>query len=334
MTGELGGSDRLAERLVELLGRRHPVAAAAVVGPAATGPAITVASCGADLDADYEIASISKGITGLLYADALARQEVRRDSTLGELLPLGDVAAARVRLESLSTHRSGLPRLPASARPLRALIALFLRDTAPYGEDVEQLLTQARGAGVGREVVRYSNFGFLLLGHALASAAGTTYPDLVRDRLADPLGLTGLYVPGTIDQLRPTALTGRSWRGRPRQAWVGEALGPAGGIRASILDMAHLAAALLNGTAAGASALEPVAQIGWGTQIGAGWLTSTLGGRAVTWHDGGTGGFRSWLGLDRTAQTGVIVLSATAISVARHGHTLLAEQTETVRPTR
>jgi CubicO group peptidase (beta-lactamase class C family) len=69
----------------------------------------------ARLDADFEIGSISKGVTGLLYAVTLERGEIGPSTTLGELLPLGDVPAAGVTLASVSTHHSGLPRLPASA---------------------------------------------------------------------------------------------------------------------------------------------------------------------------------------------------------------------------
>ena len=34
-------------------------------------------------------------------------------------------------------------------------------------------------------------------------------------------------------------------------------------------------------------------------RIGAGWLTGPLLRRTVTWHNGGTGGFRSFVGIDR-----------------------------------
>ena len=60
-------------------------------------------------------------------------------------------------------------------------------------------------------------------------------------------------------------------------------------------------------------------------RIGAAWITLEHHDRAITWHNGGTGGFRSWLGLDRRAGTGVAVLSATSRSVDRHGFELLAE---------
>lgn len=319
----LHGDPALGARLQALLGRRHPVAAVAVVTSAGT----RTASIGADTAADFEIGSISKGVTGLLFAEALHRREAERSTTLGELLPLETVPAGRITLESLSTHRSGLPSLPRSAAPLRRTLALWRTGANPYGETLPQLLEQARGVRVGRPVPRYSNFGFELLGHALAAAAGTTFAELVRRRVADPLGLSGLYVPTADRELRPTALAGRSGSGKPRQAWTGAALGPAGGLRAPISDMAGLTRAVLDGRAPGVAALDPVAPFGKGAQIGAAWITIEHAGRTITWHNGGTGGFRSWMGLERASGCGVVLLSATSASVDRHGFAMLAEAT-------
>lgn len=81
------GDPVLARRLQRCLKQPHPVAA--VAGVAAAGS--VVASLGADLHADHEIGSISKDITGLLYAEALDRGEVHRTTTLGESHPLGAV---------------------------------------------------------------------------------------------------------------------------------------------------------------------------------------------------------------------------------------------------
>ncbi|MET9862232.1 serine hydrolase domain-containing protein [Streptomyces smyrnaeus] len=319
MTASIHSDQRLAARLGELLGKRHPVAAAAVVTP----EGMTVAGRGTDLDADFEIGSIAKAVTGLLYADALTRGEIGPDTSLGELLPLGDAPAARVTLRSLSTHGSGLPRLPKSARPWRRTIALWRHGTNPYGENLEQLLDQARDVPLSKPRPRYSNLGFELLGHALARAAATTYPELVQQRIATPLELDCFYAPVTADELRPGALRGRSRRGRPRQPWTGEGLGPAGGIRASITSMARFTAAILDGSAPGVAALDPVGPFGAGARIGAAWITIQVKGRPITWHNGGTGGFRSWLGLDRSTGTGVALLSATAAPVDRHGFALL-----------
>ncbi|GAB3226075.1 serine hydrolase [Glycomyces halotolerans] len=318
---EIHGDEQLAERLRSKLGARHRVAAVAVVTPDET----RIAGLGADLDADFEISSISKGVTGLLYADALERGDIEADTKLGELLPIGDPPAADITLSSLSSHRSGLPRLPKSAQPLRRTIALLRHGTNPYGEDLDQLTEQARGVKMRQPKPRYSNLGFELLGHALAKAADTTYAELVRQRVAEPLGLDPFYIPATADELRPGAIIGTTRRGRPQEPWTGEALGPAGGIRASITSMARFAKALTEGTAPGMAALEPTTSFQPGTDIGAAWITIKIKGRAITWHNGGTGGFRSWIGIDRQTRTGVVVLTATSVSVDRHGFNLLAE---------
>lgn len=318
------GDVTLAARVGDLLGPRHRVVGAATV----TSSGTTLASLGAGSEADFEIGSISKGVTGMLYVEALARGETKGSTTLGELLPLGDVPAAAVTLASLTVHRSGLPRLAPGAQPLRRTLALWRHGTNPYGESLEELLSQARTVRLARPKPRYSNLGFELLGHALAAAAGATYPSLVSERIALPLGLSTLYAPVTPAELRPTALVGRSRNGRPRQPWTGEGITPAGGLRATVADMAALVSALLEGSAPGVAALDPVATLsGSKVRIGAAWITLEHGGRQVTWHNGGTGGFRSWIGLDRKAGTGVALLTATAASVDQHGFTLLAELT-------
>lgn len=318
MTGTVNDHD-LAGWLKQRLGRRHPVAAAALVSP--TG--VRTAVVGAPAGSDFEIGSISKGVTGLLYADAIARGEVSPESTLGALLPLGEVPAAPITLSSLSTHSSGLPGLPPSAQVLRRTLRLWRSGTNPYGESLDELMRQARSVKPGAPRSRYSNFGFELLGHAVASGAAIPFQQLLADRIATPLGLTSVYAPSAADRLRPTSLLGRSRRGRPMQPWTGEAIAPAGGIRASIGDMAALTRALLEGTAPGMAALDPVRRFGGAVEIGAAWITLEVKGRPVTWHNGGTGGFRSWMGLDRGAGTAVVLLSATSVSVDRFGFELL-----------
>jgi CubicO group peptidase (beta-lactamase class C family) len=308
-------------RLAARLGPRHRVAAAVGV----SGSGTVLASTGCAVDDDFEIGSISKGLTGLLYVDALERGEVTRQTTLGDVLPLGSSAASQVRLDAISRHRSGLPRLPRSTLTVRKTYAFLQHGTNPYGETFNQLLDQARHTKVGKPRPLYSNFGFELLGHALAHAAGTTYAELVATRIAQPLGLTGLYVPASSRELRPNSLTGSTRRGTPRPPWTGAALGPAGGVRATIRDLGRFADALLTGTAPGIRALDPLEPFGKGAKIGAAWITVDHQGQPVTWHNGGTGGFRSWLGLDRRAGSAVAILTASSVPVDRHGFELLAQ---------
>jgi hypothetical protein len=45
------------------------------------------------------------------------------------------------------------------------------------------------------------------------------------------------------------------------------------------------------------------------TTIGLGWIIMLAHDREIAWHNGGTGGFRSFVGYDPDARTGVVVLS-------------------------
>ena len=64
----------------------------------------------------FEIGSITKVFTGILLAEMAERGEVRLEQPVAELLP-GDVVVPtrngrQIRLVDLSTHSSGLPRMP------------------------------------------------------------------------------------------------------------------------------------------------------------------------------------------------------------------------------
>ena len=315
------GDAHLAARAAHHLGRRHDrfVVAAVAAGRART------AHLGLQPGSDVEIGSVSKGLTGMLFADSRLRGETADDTRLGDLLPLDGSQAATVTLGELATHRSGLPRLARGTASVRATLDLWRRGTNPYGESLDELLVATRVTRVGRKRASYSNLGFMLLGHAVAAAAGTTYAALVRDRLTHPLHLTATTVPMTPDELGSAAVTGRSKRGTVMMPWTGEALGPAGGIRSTADDLGRLVAALLDGTAPGVVALDPVARLSGGVRIGAAWLVLERHGAEVTWHNGGTGGFRSIVTLDRSAGVGVALVSATSRSVDRAGFALLEE---------
>ena len=57
--------------------------------------------------------------------------------------------------------------------------------------------------------------------------------------------------------------------------------------------------------------------------MGLGWFHSTLGGRRITWHNGGTVGFRSHVGMDLAARRGVVVLANSDSDVTNLGYHLL-----------
>lgn len=279
------------------------------------------ATVGASDHETFEIGSISKAITGMLYRDAVERGVVSPTATLRELLPLDDHGqVGSVTLHSLAIHRSGLPGLPPGMRPRSRNVRFLLRGENPYGDSLAELLEQTRGVPVGAPRARYSNLGFQLLGHAVAAAEGRTFAQLLHDTMGD-----GLSAPNRGSDLRPPDLTGHGRWGRPAAAWVGEAVAPAGGIRASAATMRDFLRSVIDETAPGLSALEPTEDFAPEVRIGAAWISVSYRGRPIAWHNGSTGGFSSWIGVDRAAGVGLAVLSARHSSVDRQGFRLLTE---------
>ncbi|NKY41075.1 serine hydrolase, partial [Cellulomonas septica] len=95
-------------------------------------------------------------------------------------------------------------------------------------------------------------------------------------------------------------------------------------VRSTTADLAVLLTALLDGAAPGAWALDPRADLDATERVGLFWLTRSTDVGTTTWHNGMTGGFASFVGLDRAARRGVVVLSDVASSVDALGTRLLA----------
>ncbi|WP_223830247.1 serine hydrolase domain-containing protein [Nocardiopsis quinghaiensis] len=267
---------------------------------------------GADEHTDYEIGSVAKTMTGALLADAVERGEVTEDTRLGELVDLDGAPAADVTLAELSSHRSGLPRLPS--RPTDWVTSLVAANLGldPYPYDYGTLVEQVAAAELsGRGESSYSNMGTAVLGHALANAAGTDYATLLRERLLDPLGMDETILPDSREDLPEDATAGYTDRGRPADPWLAHAYAPAGGVRSTPADMERYARALLEGTSPGTAALEPRWDDGSGGRIGYAWVVEEHGDTEVTWHNGGTGGFSAMVALDRGAGRAVLAFGNT-----------------------
>lgn len=183
----------------------HELAARIADGPAAPpgdfaaavieNGSVEFAGRGADEDTAFEVGSISKVFGGLLLADAIDRGEVTADTTLGEVFGYPAEGSGAITLQQLASHTSGLPRLPSSVPfRLRGFLAQ-IANTNPYPQSVDDVIELGRDAHPKADPgFSYSNFGAALLGQALARVTGTSYPELVAERITGPLGMDRTWV--------------------------------------------------------------------------------------------------------------------------------------------
>ncbi|WP_380170099.1 serine hydrolase domain-containing protein [Kineococcus sp. DHX-1] len=291
-TGDPALADRLRAATADVAGQGFAVAAgdsttsaSAAIGTAAPGRALTAGT-------PQEIGSVTKGLTGLLFADAVARGEVAPATTLGDVHPWLSGPLAATTLEELATHTSGLPRLSTRAALAAPITAVTYGN--PYRWDTpENLLRDAAWTPLRgpRGQYAYSNLGYALLGNALARRLGQPYPQLVHDRVLQPLGLDATEAaPAELPADRAREL---GPDGRPSAPWRSSGSTPAGiGVYSTADDLGRLAAAVARGEVPGARALRPVVQTP-GAGIGWGWLSAELGGRHVVGVNGATTGVRT-----------------------------------------
>jgi D-alanyl-D-alanine-carboxypeptidase/D-alanyl-D-alanine-endopeptidase len=267
-----------------------------------------------DGDSVFEIGSITKVFTSVLLADMVERGEVTLDTPVQKLLPAAVRMPRRngreITLIDLATHSSGLPRLPNNMAPSNPL--------DPYSDyGAERLYAFLNSYELTRDIgatFEYSNLGAGLLGHALERRAGKPYKTLVTERILRPLGMTRTsFTPD--DWMKAHLARGHDAAGRPVPGWDVAILAGAGGLRSTANDMMRFARANLaapNGPLGRVLARTYERRHGAGRpdlSIGLGWIIRRAGDRDVLWHNGGTGGYRAWLGLDFRAKRAVVVLA-------------------------
>jgi serine-type D-Ala-D-Ala carboxypeptidase/endopeptidase len=249
----------------------------------------------------FEVGSVTKTITGLLLTVLSDEGVVGLDDTLATYLPrLG--ANGRVTLDQLATHTSGLADLTPRVRE-----QLRTNPANPFAQVTAEMLLEdvadAELRNVGK--VSYSNCGFMLLGHVLAVAVGQPFEDLVRERIFGPLGMATATFDAAGDRNRMTGYRAN----QPVEHWE-QHLGGAGGMEASITDMATYLEALLDpestrlsGSLRAVLVLRARTEAGLGTSLG--WYREG----DVVWHTGGDAGFGCYVGLDLEHHRGVAVLT-------------------------
>ncbi len=308
---------------------RHGIGVA--VGAFAGAQTLVHATRPVSCDSLFQIGSVTKVFTALLLADAVARSEVTLDTPLAAVLPETPTSKSGVpvTLGHLATHTSGLPRLPPG------LLRRSLRSRAdPYRDVTTEYLLAALAATRLRSEpgarIRYSNFGAALLGQALSRHTGQPYSDLVPQRITGPLGMPDTAVELRADQEDRKAV-GHSRRGRAVPDWHLGAMPGAGALYSTVPDLLTLLRAHLrpDGTplAEGLRLVQQprVRRNRW-LRASVGWFLSPVRSTGLTalWHNGGTGGFASYVALLPAAEVGVVVLADTARSVDRLGVRLLS----------
>jgi CubicO group peptidase (beta-lactamase class C family) len=271
----------------------------------------------------YEIGSITKTFTATILAQMVSESMLKLEDPIDQYLPPGLVSwpdDRRITFEDLATHRSGLPRIPDNLKS-----SYTKNPSNPYQhyseQDLLDFLQAYKPIPLEKRKIDYSNFGVGLLGYLLVKMDGQSdYETLVKKRIFDRVGMDDSFITEGQKQL----LTGHNAFGMVTPAWDLNVLAGAGAIRSNTTDMLKYVSAQINERLDNGLSHQARYDFDKSRKIGLTWFIKKddQSHRSLIWHDGGTGGFRSFVGFSKEPKIGVVVLSNAAQHVDKIGFTI------------
>ena len=265
----------------------------------------------------YEIGSVTKTFTAALLAKLLYEGVLRLEDTVDVYLPELHGYPHCPTIFQLATHTSGLTNdlersTPEAARALEKRMATFSgdheKDCVYQYITEDDVIDQVRFLQhADHDGFRYSNIGYALLGIVLGKAGGASYQTLITDIIRHDLGLqhTWLDLPKDAHML-PGIGTDNEIKGNWR--WGSSGAKAAGAIYATLDDMISYIQRhmdnqpgwlqLTHKRAYAACTPHPFS-------IGLGWIKEGN----LTWHNGATGCFQSFVGFREDRSRGVVLLA-------------------------
>jgi len=245
-------------------------------------------------ETDYRLASVSKQFTAMAVMLLATGGKLRYDQPVRDFLPELPVAAQPVTIRHLLNHTSGL---------------VDYEDLVPESRTAQLDDRDVLGLLAGKDSVyfpagsqyRYSNSGYVLLGLIVARASGLSFPEFVRTRIFQPLGMSASVAHVEGSDTVPRRAYGYSPRGgtfvQTDQSVTSATLGD-GGIYTNVDDLARWDQALERNTLVDSATMRlattpPQLPAGAATEYGFGWFVDQYRGLKRWRHTGETSGFRN-----------------------------------------
>jgi CubicO group peptidase (beta-lactamase class C family) len=281
-----------------------------------------------DGDTVFDIGSITKLFTSVALADMVVRGQMAMNDPLAKHLPatvrVPDYQGRPITLLDLATYSPGLSGWPADMPEL---------GEGPFPDYPPDRLYQALSrakldAAPGSKYV-YSNFGYGLLGLALAHRAGMDFESLIVSRVCGPLGMESTRM-NVTPSMRPRVAPGYTKNLAKIVSWnMPEAFAAAGAFRSTANDLLKfLAAAMGLQRSPLAPAFAELLKVERpakqpNTSVGAGWFITSAHDDRLVWKDGGVLGYSSFIGYSASHGKGLVVLANGNSGVLNLGKHLL-----------
>jgi len=253
----------------------------------------------------YEIGSLTKTFTAALIRKAVKEGKIGMNEGIDSYLALPG-GQKYPTIEELLTHTSGYDGYYFEA-PMIFNFLVGRNDFCGIGKMAALKRAGKVTLNEKEYAFNYSNYGYAMLGLVLEAVYEREYPSLLHDFAQNELHLENTQISDGRGDLQ------NYWAWKEGDAYI-----PAGAVTSDITDMLSYAGLLLAGDSRLSECAVPLKEIDAASEsykamgirmdsIGMAWIIDEQNG--ITWHNGGTGHFNSYLGFDRESGVAVVILS-------------------------
>jgi CubicO group peptidase (beta-lactamase class C family) len=269
----------------------------------------------------FEIGSITKVFTALSIANLANEGRLSYADPVSKYFPdsirFPRYREKKISIETLLQHTSGLAGIPDN------LLVPGVDSLNPYRaytvQNLYQYLNKASPERAPAEKYEYSNLGFGIAGQAISNISGKTYQQYLKDNIFIPLSMNASTA-NSADTFQKIFAAPYSENGDRVKRWDFDAMAGAGAIRSNLVDMLKFLKFSMNpdiniqnsakSLVKGMHDCQTMTIDGrHNLKVGLGWHISPLDGDQLIWHNGETGGYRSFLGFTKNHQQGIVVLT-------------------------
>ena len=276
----------------------------------------------------YQVGSITKTFTASLLAKLISEQKMSLNDSIQKYVMGLDNEKYYPTLKRLATHTSGYHRFLPNGKWFRlTLLKGFITGKIKIGENLLQMDFGKMAHIIHENILQdrdyswqYSNFGMALVGYAIGVVSGLGYADTMNHFLSDELELKCSYTRVNPDK----NLHGFHFTNEPIGNWVWDEnlMAPAGDISSTAEDLLEYARMNIFEEKPYFAICHQKHVSAKKYDMGLGWVLQKDKNH-VLWHNGGVGGFRSYLGIDKQKKCAVIVLANYAINTDKIGMGIL-----------
>lgn len=264
-------------------------------------------------DRIFEIGSISKVFTAALLQTMIRDNIVQLNDPVIKVQPKYVQAFStdgkEITLKDLITHHANLPRYPSNVK-----VKDKMNPFASYRtEDLDEFLSNFKLKKYKRKF-KYSNVGVGILGNLLASVLDTEYEEAINTRICKPLGMNDTFVHLSDMDRQRVIISYRKNKEIP--PFSAPALPGAGVLKSTLNDMLtfleanlglidHPLQQVFNQT----HKIQSNISVDNNTLMGLGWMVSKdkQTKNNIHWHNGGTVGFNTYIGMKKEKKMGIII---------------------------